>query len=107
MVQEKPQDDDSNSNNQEYLKAFSDNLNVDLANYRIMAYKNKAPQAPEGFSNSLRVVYSCAKTPCSTKKNTRFIPQAPEKILDAPEIKDDYCSYYNLIYLNSRNFFKN
>jgi cell division cycle protein 20 (cofactor of APC complex) len=32
---------------------------------------------------------------CETKKATRYLPQAPEKILDAPDIVDDY--YLNLM----------
>ena len=47
-----------------------------------------------GYHNSLSVVYSTCKTPASTvKKTSRVIPQVPERILDAPEILDDYCEY--------------
>lgn len=45
-----------------------------------------------GHFNSLQVLYSSCKTPASTaKKIMRNIPQVPERILDAPEILDDYC----------------
>lgn len=47
-----------------------------------------------GHANALKILYSSSKNPGSTKKATRHIPQAPERILDAPEILDDYCKYY-------------
>ncbi|KPJ14414.1 Cell division cycle protein 20-like [Papilio machaon] len=62
---------------------------------RLLQYTCKAPAAPEGYQNRLRVVYSQAKVPSTVKNNTRYIPQAPERILDAPDILDDY--YLNLV----------
>lgn len=47
----------------------------------------------KGYTNPLKVVYSQSKTPMSTKGASRYIPQAPDRILDAPEIVDDYCKY--------------
>jgi hypothetical protein len=45
-----------------------------------------------GYLNDLRVLYCQNKTPgTSTKKNSRYIPSAPERILDAPDLIDDYC----------------
>lgn len=49
----------------------------------------------KGYTNPLKVVYSQSKTPMSTKGASRYIPQAPDRILDAPEIVDDYCKYKN------------
>ncbi|KAL4236611.1 ubiquitin-protein transferase activating protein [Mactra antiquata] len=80
----------------ESQKVMSENLNGDLMNKKIISYKTKAPSAPEGHLNSLQVLYSSCKTPASTaKKIMRNIPQVPERILDAPEIIDDY--YLNLL----------
>ncbi|KAF9822861.1 hypothetical protein SFRURICE_016095 [Spodoptera frugiperda] len=62
---------------------------------RLLQYTCKAPAAPEGYQNRLRVVYSQAKVPSSVKNTTRYIPQAPDRILDAPDILDDY--YLNLV----------
>ncbi|KZC11004.1 PREDICTED: cell division cycle protein 20 homolog [Dufourea novaeangliae] len=67
----------------------------DINNMRVLSYQNKAPAPPEGYQNPLRVVYSQSKTPASVKASTRYIPQTPDRILDAPEIVDDY--YLNLI----------
>ncbi|CAG5093872.1 Similar to CDC20: Cell division cycle protein 20 homolog (Homo sapiens) [Cotesia congregata] len=69
---------------------------VDISsNQRVLSYQNKAPAPPEGYQNPLRVVYSQTKTPASVKTSSRYIPQAPDRILDAPEIVDDY--YLNLV----------
>lgn len=47
-----------------------------------------------GYQSSLQVLYSTCKTPASSAKKTmRNIPQVPERILDAPEILDDYCMF--------------
>lgn len=65
----------------------------DINNIRVLSYQNKAPAPPEGYQNPLRVVYSQAKTPAGVKSSSRYIPQAPDRILDAPEILDDYCKW--------------
>ena len=66
-----------------------------------------------GYQNNLKVLYSQNKTPGTARKTTRHIPQVPERILDAPEMLDDYCKNpfpilllliqynYSLIYLLS------
>ena len=82
--------------------ALSENLVGDLSNYRIMCYQNKAPVAPEGQANNLKVLYSSSKGSSSaTKKTTRYIPTQPERILDAPDIKNDY--YLQLIDWSASN----
>lgn len=43
-----------------------------------------------GAGSQLKVLYSMA-TPGTNTKSLRHIPQAPERILDAPELLDDYC----------------
>lgn len=50
-----------------------------------------------GHANALKILYSSTKNPGSTKKASRHIPQAPERILDAPEILDDYCKQNKFI----------
>ena len=73
-------------------RAMSENLHGrDINSTRILAYQKKAPAPPDGYQNALKVVYSQSKTPHSTKHPTRYIPQAPDRILDAPDIIDDYC----------------
>ncbi|XP_038214149.1 cell division cycle protein 20 homolog [Zerene cesonia] len=68
---------------------------------RLLQYTCKAPAAPEGYQNRLRVVYSQAKVPSTVKNTTRYIPQLPDRILDAPDIIDDY--YLNLVDWSASN----
>lgn len=85
----------SSPKNAERIKILSEAVKgCDISNKRILSYQTKAPAAPEGHMNPLKVVYS-VKTPMSTKSGSRFIPNAPERILDAPDIVNDY--YLNLM----------
>lgn len=80
----------------EFRKNMAENLGGDQSNARILAFKTKPPTPREGHLNDLRVLYSQNKTPAtSTKKNARHISQVPERILDAPDLIDDY--YLNLL----------
>lgn len=54
--------------------------------------------------NDLRVLYSQSKTTSTTKKkNARHISQVPERILDAPDLLDDYCTIFFII-LSTSNY---
>lgn len=80
----------------EYQRVMGENLHGnDINKQRILSYQKKAPAAPEGFQNPMKVLYVHTKTPASVKSSSRYIPQAPDRILDAPDIVDDY--YLNLI----------
>eukprot|EP00850_Spirogloea_muscicola_P012302 SM000079S22420 [mRNA] locus=s79:111299:113567:+ [translate_table: standard] len=72
---------------------------------KILAFKHKAPAPPEGYDGSrARVLYSqsgAAGARAPPRRAFRHIPQAPERILDAPELVDDY--YLNLLDWGSRN----
>ena len=82
-------------------KALSEAMHgLDISKKRILAYQTKAPAAPESHLNPLRVVYS-VKTPMSQKSGSRYIPTNPERILDAPDIVNDY--YLNLLDWSSDN----
>ncbi|KOC68087.1 Cell division cycle protein 20 like protein [Habropoda laboriosa] len=88
--------DNASPSKREMQRLIAENLHGgDINNMRVLSYQNKAPAPPEGYQNPLRVVYSQSKTPASVKASTRYIPQTPDRILDAPEIIDDY--YLNLI----------
>ena len=88
---------------EEYNKQLAHNLLSDAngaaaSESKILAFKNKAPAPPLGFENPMRSVYS-ANAPggasIKSRRQVRHIPQAPERILDAPELLDDY--YLNLL----------
>jgi len=67
---------------------------------RILAFKNKAPAPKDGYQSSLKVLYSQSKK-TTVVKPTRHIPSAPVRILDAPDMLDDY--YLNLLSWGSNN----
>jgi len=69
---------------------------------RVLSFRNKAPAPAEDHANSLNVLYSQNRTSAKTTiRCTRNISNAPAKILDAPDMVDDY--YLNLIDWSSSN----
>ena len=68
-----------------YQRNLAESLHgVDIEKARILSYRTKAPIPSEAHNNGLRVLYSNTKSPIP--KASRHIPQAPDRILDAPEI---------------------
>lgn len=101
MSENAPTTDETMSpSQQEYQKIMNENLNGEILNSKIMSYKLKPPTAPEGHLNNLKILYSSSKYD-RAKKVTRHIAQVPERILDAPEILDDY--YLNLLDWSANN----
>jgi len=68
---------------------------------RVLSYKNKAPAPAEGYQSSLKVLYSAQGAKKEVVKPTRHIPSAPIRILDAPDMLDDY--YLNLLSWSCNN----
>ena len=82
----------------EYQRVMAENLGAaDLNSTKVLAFQAKPPSAPEGHTNNNKIIYSATKNPTSSikKKASRHIPQAPERILDAPDIRNDY--YLSLV----------
>lgn len=94
---------DSSSNaghGTEFHKALEHNLIGAPARengHRVLAFRNKAPAPEEGYQNSLKVLYSQNKgrAGAGVSRPTRHIPSAPVRVLDAPDLLDDY--YLNLL----------
>lgn len=80
--------------------ALREKLGSNLDQYRIMCYTDKAPVAAEGQAKNSMVLYSNSKG-TSTKKSNRYIPTQPEKILDAPDLQNDW--YLSLLDWSSSN----
>ncbi|KAM4642845.1 cell division cycle protein 20 homolog [Discoglossus pictus] len=95
---------DESPTKSEHQKAWEMNLNgFDMEKAKILRHCGKPQNAPEGYQNNLKVLYSQTKaTPGSSKKINRYIPSMPDRILDAPEIRNDY--YLNLIDWSSQNY---
>ena len=61
---------------------------------RVLAFKNKAPAPAEGYQNTLKVLYSTQSVKKGeVVKPTRHIASAPVRVLDAPDMLDDYCKF--------------
>ena len=63
--------------------------------HRILSFRTKAPAADETHANSLKVLYSTGKPKAPNAAKTRQINTKPERILDAPDLRDDF--YLHLI----------
>ncbi|XP_010632697.1 cell division cycle protein 20 homolog [Fukomys damarensis] len=87
----------------EHQKVWALNLNgFDVEEAKILRLSGKPQNAPEGYQNRLKVLYSQkTTTPGSSRKTGRYIPSLPDRILDAPEIRNDY--YLNLVDWSSGN----
>lgn len=85
---------------EQFQKAMNENLNGPAVESKIIGYQQRPPELPEGAGSQLKVLYSMT-TPGTNTKSLRHIPQAPERILDAPEMLDDY--YLNLLDWSSQN----
>lgn len=60
-------------------------------NAKVLHLHTKPVEPDQAFVDNMKILYQ-GSTINSVKKNTtRYIPSAPEKILDAPDFKDDYC----------------
>ncbi|KPP71414.1 cell division cycle protein 20-like [Scleropages formosus] len=82
-------------------KAWAMNLNgFDIDEAKILHLGGKPQNVSEGYHNSLKVLYSHVPTPASTKK-TRYISSVPDRILDAPDLRNDF--YLNLLDWSSQN----
>lgn len=85
----------------EFKKVLKTNLlgapSASASNYRVLALSNKAPEPEQGYQNGLKVLYSQNKgrSALPTARPTRHIPSAPVRILDAPDLRDDF--YLNLL----------
>ncbi|KAM3381644.1 cell division cycle 20.2, cofactor of APC complex [Capsicum galapagoense] len=77
-----------------YRKHLAETFNMNRT--RILAFKNKPPTPVEAISNEFASVQQA-----KAAKPRRYIPQTPERTLDAPDILDDY--YLNLLDWGSSN----
>ena len=77
----------------------------DKANSRIMSFAEKAPVPKGDTVNNLNILYSASASAAQKKTNTklvtRAIPSAPTRVLDAPDLLDDY--YLNLLSWSDTN----
>lgn len=100
----------SNENSEKNLAEASDHSKLLSTNLdrgegsgaRVLAFQKKAPVPTEGYQSSLRVLYSATgQGKKEVVKPTRQIASAPYRVLDAPDMLDDY--YLNLLSWSCNN----
>jgi len=100
FLNENSSSDDSTAT--EYQKLVASEISGQDDKVRVLAYKNKAPAPQEGYQNTMKVLYSVQQgKKADVAKPTRHISSAPVRILDAPDLLDDY--YLNLLSWSSTN----
>jgi len=72
----------------EFKKALADTLGA--GDSRVLAFKKKAPVPSEDFENPMAVLYTKRAVTTKPAVVSRIIPNAPEKILDAPDLLNDF-----------------
>jgi len=86
----------------ERKRLLEENLNLNnTGDTRILSFKSKAPAAREGHANNMKVLYSSGKPSAPRAANTRTVVNTPEKILDAPDMLNDF--YLHLMDWSSLN----
>ncbi|KAH9330496.1 hypothetical protein KI387_002604, partial [Taxus chinensis] len=68
---------------------------------RILSFQRKPPPAPETIYNTTLYSSDPLRPLPMCSRSHRYIPQCPERTLDAPEILDDY--YMNLMEWGTKN----
>lgn len=80
-------------------------LHNDLSHSKILSFSDKAPAQKEGYLNASRVLFSQGGvgglSGAARRHKFRHIPTKPDKILDAPNLLEDY--YLNLVDWGSNN----
>ncbi|KAF8069619.1 CDC20-2 [Scenedesmus sp. PABB004] len=85
---------------QQYQSLLAASLNI-TEQQRILAFKHKAPAPPEHHQNNLASLYTANTGAAPARRAFRHIPTTQERILDAPDLVDDY--YLNLLDWSSGN----
>ncbi|XP_041354495.1 cell division cycle protein 20 homolog [Gigantopelta aegis] len=70
-------------------------------NSKLLSYKTKPVPAEQGHLNNLMVLYSTTKIQTTGAKMSRYIPNNADRVLDAPNLLDDY--YLNLLDWSAHN----
>jgi len=96
----------ANANRSSAALKFQDTLakelfNGDTVHSKVLKFKRKPKQPKQNHVNTLRVLYSANREAKRVHRKRRYISTHPERILDAPEILDDY--YINVLDWSKKN----
>ncbi len=82
----------------DYQRAMASSLFPENGS-RVLAFSQAAPKPREGYQGDMPVLYSQPRT--SMRRVARHIPQNPDRILDAPDLRGDF--YLNTLDWSSSN----
>ncbi len=85
---------DGPAGQEEYRALLAASLNLSESS-RVLSFKQKAPAPPEHHANALAGLYSANVGAAPPRRAHRHVPTTQERILDAPDLVDDY--YLNLL----------
>jgi cell division cycle protein 20 (cofactor of APC complex) len=85
--------DSENNKNVDHAKRqlISETCNGVPENAKVLNLRTKPVEADQAYADNMKTLYHASAANSVKKATVRTIPSAPDKILDAPEFKDDYC----------------
>lgn len=92
--------ENTNPDASEYNERLAQTLFDGKLDSKVLAFKSKAPSAPQGHISANRTLFS-SNLAASKKTTTRVVIDKPIKVLDAPNFSDDY--YLNVLDWSSQN----
>jgi cell division cycle 20, cofactor of APC complex len=95
-----PAEDVCSPSKDSYQKLLAASMNAGEGS-RVLVFKTKPPLPPNGYENALAALYSHNVGASQVRKTHRHIPQTQERVLDAPNIVDDY--YLNVLDWSATN----
>lgn len=80
-------------------KLLNDTSNGALSDKaKILNLHSKQPDSDQVFADNMKILYNSSLMNNSFKKSLiRNIQTSPERILDAPELLDDFCKYFKIL----------
>jgi len=98
LFRENPNDSEvemQSPSKREYTRVLQGNLNIaDPNTSRVLAFNPKVSPSNR-YLDSLKILSNSQREAAAQKQTVRLIPQSADRILDAPDIIDDY--YLNLV----------
>ncbi|GAB5357194.1 hypothetical protein AAMO2058_000353200 [Amorphochlora amoebiformis] len=90
-----------NPENQKFSSMVAQTILKSDSASKILSYRNKAPKPSDSHLNKLRVLYAANRETVRVRRQYRHINSTPERVLDAPDLEDDY--YINVLSWSSQD----
>ena len=89
---------ENGNENENLVDSIKRKLIIDTCNglqekSKVLHLHNKLPDHEQSFNDNIKILYSSNSNNAVKNRVSRYIPQSPDRILDAPDFRDDYCEY--------------